>query len=222
MAGTDLIHLYDNHWAVRDMANAWVAAGSPPINSAGRLYAEQKQAWIAYQNGTGSPADNPDQPGSYELAHVRFAALDIDPTPARVAALTGQGLVRPFSYEPWHWRLPNIYNYPIVTSLPGSGAGGGSVPFEPGAGAAEMNAEEWRQFQVLATNVNDALASIRATQAAVGSLQRYVFFGDKDLPEADQVVSNTVGATESIFGVALSMKAEVDALAKAVDALPKA
>lgn len=112
----------------RVVYDKWVQAGSPSINDAGRLYAEQLAARLAYENGTGSPADDPRYPNSYPLAHVRFAALDIDPTPSRVAALAAAGFVRPYSYEPWHWQLPNIYAYPLVEYIP-AGASDGSTPF---------------------------------------------------------------------------------------------
>lgn len=136
MAGTDIVFFYrdansgEDYYGVRDLYDAWVAAGKPPINSAGRLYAVQKAARVAYLNGTGSPADDPDQPQSYELGHCRFAALDITATPERVRRLEAAGLVRPFSWESWHWRLPNIYNYPIVRSIP-STAENGSATFNP-------------------------------------------------------------------------------------------
>jgi len=115
---SDIVQLYGPHYAVRPLADAWRAAGSPPINSAGRLYADQKGAWVAYQNGTGSPADDPDRPDLYPLAHVRFAAIDVTPTPDRVRALAAAGLVRPYEYEPWHWELPNVRAYPLVLALP--------------------------------------------------------------------------------------------------------
>lgn len=115
-------------YARRFMVEKWIAAGRPPVNDAGRLYQQQLDARLAFENGTGSPADDPREPWRYPLAHTRFVAFDIDPTPARVAALTAQGLVRPFSYEPWHWTVPNVYDYPIVTSIPAT-AGTGSTPF---------------------------------------------------------------------------------------------
>ena len=128
--GRDVVHLYGDHYAVRDVANAWIAAGSPPINSSWRSYQDQKDAWIRYQNGTGSPADNPDDPDNYALGHTRAAALDIDATPERVARLEAAGLIRPFPYESWHWAPKNVYYYPIVRTLPAS-AGDGSTPFNP-------------------------------------------------------------------------------------------
>jgi hypothetical protein len=106
------------HFARRAIVDPWIRAGQTPVNSAGRLYWEQKQAWIRYQNGTGSPADNPDDPSNYQLGHCRFVALDIDATPQRVRELEAQGLIRPFAYESWHWTVPNIYDYSIVSALP--------------------------------------------------------------------------------------------------------
>jgi len=107
-------------YARRALVDRLEAAGRPPINSAGRLKQEQRDAWNKYLNGTGSPADNPDRPDIYPLAHVRFVAADIDPTPERVAALTAAGLRRPYKYEPWHWELPNVYAYELVDSIPAS------------------------------------------------------------------------------------------------------
>lgn len=104
--------------ARRVIVDAWQAAGSPPINDAGRLYDKQKRAWDDYQAGTGNPADNPDRPDLYPLGHVRFVALDIDPTPDRVRRLKAAGLVRPFSWESWHWAVPNVYLYALVKELP--------------------------------------------------------------------------------------------------------
>ena len=105
----------------RVLVEAWQAAGSPPVNNsgAGRLYSVQKyfwDGWAARLPGF-NPADNPDDE-TQRLAHVRFGALDIDPTPERVRRLAAAGLVRPYSYEPWHWELPNIRQYGIVRALP--------------------------------------------------------------------------------------------------------
>lgn len=107
-------------YARRAVVQAWVAAGSPWVNSAGRLYAEQKRLYDGYRRGLPgfNPADNPDDP-TQQLAHVRFVALDIDPTPDRVRRLTAAGLVRPFWWESWHWTLPgDMRRYSLVTSIP--------------------------------------------------------------------------------------------------------
>lgn len=120
MSPLDIIELpgHPGLYARRVIVEAWQAAGSPPVNDAGRLYGQQKRAWDAYQNGTGNPADNPDLPLIFPLGHVRFVALDIDPTPERVRRLTAAGLVRPFSWESWHWAVPNVWAYPLVQSIP--------------------------------------------------------------------------------------------------------
>jgi hypothetical protein len=120
MSDFDIIELpgQPGKHARRVIVEAWQAAGSPPVNSALRLYADQKAAWDRYRNGTGSPADDPDRPHLFQLAHVRGVALDIDATPARVAALAAAGLIRPFWYEPWHWTVRNVYAYPLVTAIP--------------------------------------------------------------------------------------------------------
>lgn len=101
-------------YARRAAYDAWRKAGSPVITEGGalRTYASQKAAWDRYQNGTGSPADNPDAPRFYELGHVRGVAFDI--AAANNAAMERAGFIRPFPYEPWHWRLKNLYDYPLV------------------------------------------------------------------------------------------------------------
>lgn len=113
----------------RAWVEAWQAAGSPPINnnSAGRLYGTQKYFWDGWQAGLPgfNPADNPDDERQ-RLAHVRFVAGDITPTPERVRRLEAAGLIRPYSYEPWHFELPNVRSYPIVRSIPT--AAGGLAP----------------------------------------------------------------------------------------------
>lgn len=125
--GREIIFLYrdpntgEDYYAVLDVALAWHAAGRPPINSAGRLYAAQKYLRDGYINigpPRFSPADDPDRPDLYPLGHVRFCALDIDPTAERVAALEAAGLVRPFSWEGWHWAPVDPYYYPLVYSIP--------------------------------------------------------------------------------------------------------
>jgi hypothetical protein len=124
MSGSDIVGFYDGngdlHFTRRAMYDAWVHAGRPPINSSGRLKWMQQAAWVAYQNGTGSPADDPSRPDLFPLAHVRFAALDIDPTPYIVARMREAGCERPYDYEPWHWQLLNVRAYPIVDSVPAS------------------------------------------------------------------------------------------------------
>lgn len=114
-------------YARRVAVEAWQAAGSPPINSAGRLYADQKyfwDGWDAREPGF-NPADNPDDE-TERLAHVRFVAFDIDPTPERIRRLEAAGFVRPYKYEPWHWELPNVRQYAIVRSIPA--AAGNTTP----------------------------------------------------------------------------------------------
>lgn len=109
-------------FARRAFVDAWIAAGSPPINSAGRLYALQKYFWDGWVERLPgfNPADNPDDE-TQRLAHVRFVAGDIDPTPDRVRRLEAAGLIRPYDYEPWHWELPNVRRYAIVRSIPNAG-----------------------------------------------------------------------------------------------------
>ncbi|WP_449408363.1 hypothetical protein [Microbacterium maritypicum] len=136
--------------ARRVLVDAWRDAGSPPVTSAGRLYAEQKRLYDGWRAGKPgfNPADNPDDE-SQRLAHVRFGALDIDPTPDRIRRLSGVGLIRPYSYEPWHWELPSIRNYGIVRSLPA--AGGSTTPPE------ESEEDDMRSPAMLYTTANDKL-----------------------------------------------------------------
>lgn len=134
MSPDDIIELpgQPGFYARRAIVDAWVRAGSPPVNSAGRLYSSQKYLYDGWASGKPGfyPADNPDQAWR-PLAHVRFVALDINATPERVRALSAQGLVRPYSYEPWHWQLPgDVRVYPLVTSIP-STAAGAEKPFDP-------------------------------------------------------------------------------------------
>lgn len=114
-------------FARRAIVTAWQAAGSPPVNSAGRLHGEQKRLYDGWRAGKPgfNPADNPDDE-TQRLAHVRFVALDIDPTRDRIKRLAAAGLIRPYSYEPWHWELPNVRRYAIVRSLPT--VGGVTIP----------------------------------------------------------------------------------------------
>lgn len=125
MGAHDVIELpgQPGKYGRRALVDAWRAAGSPWVNSAGRLYAEQKHFWDGWVQGLPgfNPADNPDDE-TQRLAHVRFGALDIDPTPERVRRLAAAGLIRPYAYEPWHWELPSIRSYSIVRSLPSTGA----------------------------------------------------------------------------------------------------
>lgn len=122
MSADDIIELpgQPGKYARRIVVDAWQQAGSPNANSAGRLYAEQKyfyDGWVARKPGF-NPADNPDSP-SLPLAHVRFVALDIDPTPDRVRRLSAAGLVRPYSYEPWHWQpAGDVRRWPLVKEIP--------------------------------------------------------------------------------------------------------
>ena len=121
MSPLDIIELpgQPGKFARRAFVEAWQAAGSPPVNSAGRLYGVQKHfydGWVNRLPGF-NPADNPDDE-SQRLAHVRFVAGDIDPTPERIRRLRAAGLIRPYSYEPWHWELPNVRSYAIVRSIP--------------------------------------------------------------------------------------------------------
>ena len=136
MSALDVIPIpgHPGMFARRAFVEAWQEAGSPPLNSAGRLYADQKYFWDGWaERKPGfNPADNPDDE-TQRLAHVRFAAGDIDPTPERIRRLSAAGLVRPYAYEPWHWELPNVRQYAIVRSIPttaGGASAGAPAPIE--------------------------------------------------------------------------------------------
>lgn len=116
------------NYARRALVEAVERAGKLRGNSWGRLKDEQQRAWDKYQNGTGSPADDPNRPNTFPLAHVRFVAVDVDATADNVRRLLAQGLVRPYSYEPWHFQLPgSVYKWPLVESIP-STAGSDAKP----------------------------------------------------------------------------------------------
>ena len=118
--GREIIALGNGHYAVLDVAMAWHNAGRPRINDSWRSYRDQKNAWnnSPVMGGSGSPADNPDDPDNYALGHMRAAALDITPSGDRAQRLYGAGLIRPFAWESWHFAPPNIYYYPPVFVLP--------------------------------------------------------------------------------------------------------
>jgi hypothetical protein len=119
MSANDIVEIpgYPGSYTRRFVVDMWTRAGRPPINSAGRLYAAQKEAWNKFQNGTGSPADDPDRPWLFRLPHVRFIALDVPP--AYAAQMERAGFYRPLSYEPWHFEAARDYTqYPLITSIP--------------------------------------------------------------------------------------------------------
>lgn len=127
MSPLDIIPIpgHTGMYARRAFVTAWQAAGSPPLNSAGRLHALQKYYYDGWRKRLPgfNPADNPDDE-TQRLAHVRFVAGDIDPTPDRIRRLEAAGLVRPYDYEPWHWELPNVRQYSIVRSIPTAAVAG--------------------------------------------------------------------------------------------------
>lgn len=112
---------HPNMFVRRVARDAWERAGSPGLRSAGRLYDAQKALFVGWANRLPgfSPADNPDNT-SLRLAHVRFIAFDVVPpyTVTQRAAMLDAGFVAPYSYEPWHFEVPGVYNYEIVKSIP--------------------------------------------------------------------------------------------------------
>ena len=129
MSPLDIIEIpgYPGLYTRRIVVEMWQRAGSPHINDAGRLFQEQLDARLAYEGGWGSPADDPRRPDRYPLAHVRFGALDV--VNSARSAMIAAGFEYPYDYEPWHGQLPNIYSYPLVTSIPAS-ASDGSTDFQ--------------------------------------------------------------------------------------------
>lgn len=127
MSDLDIIEIpgYPGLFTRRIVVEMWQRAGSPRINDAGRLYSQQLAARLAFENGTGSPADDPRRPDRYPLAHVRFAALDV--VNSARSAMIAAGFEYPYDYEPWHGQLPNIYAYPLVTSIPSSASDGSTA-----------------------------------------------------------------------------------------------
>ena len=175
MSGLDIIPIpgHPGMYARRVFVEAWQAAGTPPINSAGRLHAQQKyyyDGWRAGKPGF-NPADNPDDERQ-RLAHVRFVAGDIDPTPERIRRLKAAGLVRPYSYEPWHWELPNVRSYPLVRSLPAT---------------AGNQSQEDDMFN------DDDRNKLHATYAAL--------FGPKNLDVPTMLWQNPDGQRQAYYGV---------------------
>ena len=63
------------------------------------------------------------------LKYEPGSALDVinSARPAMIAA----GFEYPYDYEPWHGQLPNIYSYPLVTSIPASASDGSFTTTAP-------------------------------------------------------------------------------------------
>lgn len=125
---SDLVHFSDargrSHILIRPAYNAWLAAGSPIIEEAGR-YEERQQylydGWKAGKPGF-NPADNP-KSTTQELAHVRFIAVDLT-YKKDIHRMKSVGWVFPFSWEWWHARLPDPFNYPLIRQA----SGGNTTP----------------------------------------------------------------------------------------------
>ncbi|WP_336647515.1 hypothetical protein [Microbacterium sp. MMO-10] len=184
------------YFARRAVAEAWAAAGYPPINSATRLYSEQKKLFDGWQAGWAgySPADNPDDT-SQALAHVRGVALDITATDSRVEALSAAGLVRPYSYEPWHWQLPgDVRRFPLITAFPNT----------PAAPAVERSEE-------------DTMARlIRNTDGTIFLADEYGVVDPRKLLDAGAGLSETVGALDTTLGAKQLSNREFDLVGMAL------
>lgn len=119
----DIIEIpgYPGWYARRAAVWAWQAAGSPPLVSAGRLYADQKYLYDGYRARKPgfNPADNPDDE-SLPLAHCRFVAFDLKYAERDRGAMIAAGFRFPYPYERWHGELPNVRSYAIVREIPSS------------------------------------------------------------------------------------------------------
>lgn len=128
---------YRNKWARRVVVEAWIAAGKPPINSAGRTYEQQKHMYNLWRQGKGNAADNPD--ANTRQPHVRGMALDLASwTPKIIAAMESAGFTRPiwvrngFSQdEPWHFELKKFVGTIKTIGKVTSTAANGAKPFVP-------------------------------------------------------------------------------------------
>lgn len=228
MSPLDVIPLpgYPGMFGRRRLAEAWQKAGSPHPNSAGRLYGEQKRLFDGFRDGLPgfAPADNPDDE-SQRLAHVRFVALDIDPTPERIKRLSAAGLYRPYAYEPWHWELPNVRDYAIVRSLPGSAAGGAGTEDDMSAEAEQMIRELHQQLLPGKAGVKSAgdVYKIIAATGSTTSDAKTAAVEARDLAkslvtdfQAGQSGVRTAGRLLSLLS---RTRAEVEAANAAIEAL---
>lgn len=139
MQPTDLSH--GRGWldapAARSVARIDAELGHPlDINEAGRSFFQQQKFYEAWLNGTGAYALSPYAPSIHQVG----AAIDTDEQNTPVLNRHGwfhtvfwpNGSLR----EPWHYEYDASRDQHI------------------NEGNSEMNSEEWRQFQVLAANVN--------------------------------------------------------------------
>lgn len=193
MGALDIIEIpgYSGLFTRRIVVEMWQRAGSPRINDAGRLYSQQLAARIAFENGTGSPADDPRRPDRYPLAHVRFGALDV--VNSARSAMIAAGFEYPYDYEPWHGQLPNIYAYPLVESIPASAYASAS-PFDPISPLEDIMANPI--INVVPKNGDPAESGTLWTGVSDGTFKRYeppydanirgilavAFFGGKPIP----------------------------------------
>lgn len=174
----------------RALVEALDRAGRPRINSMHRTYSQQKAYWnnSPVMGGNGSPADNPDDPTSYELGHVRGIAADIDATAENVRRLSAAGLVRPFSWESWHWRLPgSVQKWPLMFSIP-STAGSDAKPFEED----DVNKEQDDRLKA----IESAVADIQKVLSGSGGNFRRTHGRILDEGDRDAIIR----AVESIKG----------------------
>jgi len=147
MSALDVVAIpgYPGEWARRAVVEAWIEAGCPPLNWAGRTYEEQLDLALYGPNA----ADDP-RVSWTRVPHVRGLALDLASwTPAIVKRMQAAGFVRPITVrkgkpwadgkggfsqdEPWHFELKQYVNrvFDIPKVKASQTAGLDSRPFDP-------------------------------------------------------------------------------------------
>lgn len=194
-------------YAVRALVDKLIVAGRPRINSAHRVYQDQKNARNAYLAGTGSPADDPDRPDLYELGHVRAIAVDIDVTPENVRRLSAAGLVRPFSWEGWHWRLPgDVRRFPLLFSLPSNASSASSGNATPIEEDDMYNDSDRKRDDKMAQEVHAVWQSIFEGGTSMPDGMRSIGTSLDNLTQfADRIDRNTQPVRDAVFDGGESM-----------------
>jgi len=147
MSALDVVAIpgYPGKWARRAVVEAWIEAGRPPLNWAGRTYEEQLHLALYGPNA----ADDP-RVSWTRVPHVRGLALDLASwTPAIIKRMQAAGFVRPITVrkgkpwadgkggfsqdEPWHFELKQYVNkvFDIPKVKASQTAGLDQHPFDP-------------------------------------------------------------------------------------------
>lgn len=196
----------------RALIDALDRAGRPRINSMHRVYQDQKDAWnnSPAMGGKGSPADDPDRPESFELGHVRAIAADIDVTPENVRRLAAAGLVRPFSWEGWHWRLPgSVQKYPLMFGIPAA-ASSSAKPLTKGW--LDMLSDQEQQ---------ELLEKVRRIDSKAVPVFDAIFVGGDSMKDGRRSLSDTVAnQTEFLDRIDRNAQVVLDALLRGGDSMP--